>query len=215
MGQPCDIPSTMSDSAQPLEGQRGKPEHHVREQIINAANEHFRHFGYAKTTVSDLAKAIGFSKAYIYKFFDSKQAIGESICSHCLVTLREEAAAEVAGATSAADRLRRLYKSLFTISVSMFFTERRLYDIAAHAASEKWPSSVSHQAAILEIVKDIILEGREKGEFERKTPLDETCRAICLAMHQFVDPLMLQHNLDTPVEAVTEVSNLVLRSLAP
>ena len=46
----------------------------------DAANEHFSRYGYEKTTVSDLAKAIGFSKAYIYKFFESKQAIGEMIC---------------------------------------------------------------------------------------------------------------------------------------
>jgi AcrR family transcriptional regulator len=37
--------------------------------------------GYGKTTVADLAKAIGFSKAYIYKFFDSKQAIGRRSAS--------------------------------------------------------------------------------------------------------------------------------------
>ena len=42
---------------------------------------HFSRYGYEKTTVTDLAKAIGFSKAYIYKFFDSKQAIGEAICA--------------------------------------------------------------------------------------------------------------------------------------
>jgi AcrR family transcriptional regulator len=29
-------------------------------------------------------RPIGFSKAYIYKFFDSKQAIGEAICAQCL-----------------------------------------------------------------------------------------------------------------------------------
>ena len=60
---------------------RGPAEHDVRDQIIEAADKHFSRYGYEKTTVSDLAKAIGFSKAYIYKFFDSKQAIGEAICS--------------------------------------------------------------------------------------------------------------------------------------
>jgi AcrR family transcriptional regulator len=36
-------------------GQRGVPDHTVREQIIAAANDHFTHCGYGKTTVSDLA----------------------------------------------------------------------------------------------------------------------------------------------------------------
>ena len=55
---------------------RGPADHEVRDQIVTAATEHFSRYGYEKTTVSDLAKAIGFSKAYIYKFFESKQAIG-------------------------------------------------------------------------------------------------------------------------------------------
>ncbi|MFP3617453.1 TetR/AcrR family transcriptional regulator, partial [Paraburkholderia sp. SIMBA_050] len=58
---------------------RGPADHDVRDQIVVAATEHFSRYGYEKTTVSDLAKAIGFSKAYIYKFFESKQAIGEMI----------------------------------------------------------------------------------------------------------------------------------------
>ena len=41
---------------------RGPVDHEVRDQIVAAATEHFRLYGYEKTTVSDLAKAIGFSK---------------------------------------------------------------------------------------------------------------------------------------------------------
>ena len=48
-------------------GRRGPAEHSIREQIVDAANEHFKHYGYHKTTVADLAKAIGFSKAYIIR----------------------------------------------------------------------------------------------------------------------------------------------------
>src|SRR5256885_7321818 len=66
---------------------RGPVEHDVRQQIVTAAKEHFSRYGYEKTTVSDLAKAIGFSKAYIYKFFESKQVIGEMICSNCLMEM--------------------------------------------------------------------------------------------------------------------------------
>ncbi|WP_285303355.1 TetR/AcrR family transcriptional regulator, partial [Klebsiella pneumoniae] len=44
---------------------RGPLDHSVREQIVEAAFEHFGHYGYEKTTVAELAKYIGFSKAYI------------------------------------------------------------------------------------------------------------------------------------------------------
>lgn len=194
---------------------RGPADHSVREQIVVAAEEHFSHYGYDKTTVSDLAKAIGFSKAYIYKFFDSKQAIGEAICSatlHAIATAVEEAVADAATPT---EKFRRMFKVLVTTSVSLFFNDRKLYDIAAHSAGEGWPSARAYAERLRQILTEIIREGRERGEFERKTPLDETVQGIFLVMLPFANPLLLQHNLDLVDEAPTQLSNLVLRSLAP
>jgi AcrR family transcriptional regulator len=73
---------------------RGPAEHTVRDQIIAAAHEYFARYGYGKTTVSDLAKEIGFFKA-IYRFFESKQAIGEAICTDRLDQLVGEARAVI------------------------------------------------------------------------------------------------------------------------
>ncbi|KHK65660.1 TetR/AcrR family transcriptional regulator [Pseudomonas frederiksbergensis] len=195
---------------------RGPVDHEIRDQIIAAAHEHFSQYGFGKTTVSDLAKAIGFSKAYIYKFFDSKQAIGEAICSNCLSTIVQavEEAINVEG-LSATERLRRLVKTLVVTGVDLFFNDRKLYDIAAFSASERWPSSQVYNERIKGFVLQIVREGRELGEFERRTPLDETVEAIHLALRPFVNPLLLQYNLDFVEEAPTLTSNLILRSLMP
>jgi AcrR family transcriptional regulator len=194
---------------------RGPADHAVREQIVEAAREHFSRYGYEKTTVSDLAKSIGFSKAYIYKFFDSKQAIGEAICGktlNAIVTAVEEA---VAGATTATEKLRKLFKTLIVTGVDLFFSDRKLHDLAAHAAGELWPSTRAYCERIGQILAEIVRQGRESGEFERKTPLDETVRAIDLVLRPYVNPLLLQYSLQVVEEAPAQLSNLVLRSLAP
>ncbi|WP_371356586.1 TetR/AcrR family transcriptional regulator [Pseudomonas chlororaphis] len=195
---------------------RGPADHDIRNQIVAAANEHFSQYGYGKTTVSDLAKAIGFSKAYIYKFFDSKQAIGEAICTNCLAEI--VAAVEQAinvETLSPTERFRRLVKTVIATGVNLFFNDRKLYDIAAFSVSERWPSSQIYDAQIKQFILQIVREGREVGEFERKTPLDETVEAIHLALRPFVNPLLLQYNLDFVEEAPTLTSNLILRSLMP
>jgi len=194
---------------------RGPVEHEVREQIVAAAGEHFSHYGYEKTTVSDLAKAIGFSKAYIYKFFDSKQAIGEAICTNTLSAIVAAVEQAVAGAPTPTEQFRRMFKSLVTMGASLFFNDRKLYDIAAYACAEQWPSARAYSQRVSEILMAVVREGRETGEFERKTPLDETVHAIYLVMQPYVNPLLLQHNLDLVEEAPAQLSNLVLRSLAP
>ena len=199
----------------PAAGQRGAPEHNVREQIIAAANEHFAHYGYGKTTVSDLAKSIGFSKAYIYKFFESKQAIGEAICSqgHQVISAAARTAAE--GGRTSSERLRRFSRAIVEANMSMLFNEGRLYEMAAHSVAERWPSYQHHEDELLAMLTEIVRAGRESGEFERKTPLDVTCRAILQAMQPFINPLMLEHNLDLVPDGPNEVIDLVLRSLAP
>jgi AcrR family transcriptional regulator len=194
---------------------RGPAKHDVRDQIVDAATEHFRLYGYEKTTVSDLAKAIGFSKAYIYKFFESKQAIGEVICAKCLREIELAADAAIRDAAGAPEKFRQFFKALSDASLRLFFQDRKLYDIAASAAGERWPATLAYEERIQGKVEEILREGRESGDFERKTPLDETVAAIHLVMRPYLNPLLLQHNLDFVEEAPTQLSGLVLRSLSP
>lgn len=194
---------------------RGPADHNVRDQIVEAAEAHFSHYGFEKTTVSDLAKAIGFSKAYIYKFFDSKQAIGEAICAKTLSAIVAAVEEAVADASTPTEKFRRMFKTLVATGVSLFFNDRKLYDIAAYSAGEGWPSAQAYCERIRQILTEVIREGRESGEFERKTPLDETVHVIDLVMKPYVNPLLLQYNLDVAEEAPVQLANLVLRSLAP
>jgi AcrR family transcriptional regulator len=196
-------------------GQRGAPDHNVRQQIIAAAYDYFAHYGYGKTTVADLAKAIGFSKAYIYKFFGSKQAIGQAICAQCSDEIIAETNAAVEEGRTATDKLRRFFRAIIKAKMSLLFNERRLYDVSSVSATERWPAYLRHGDQLLAMVTEIVQAGRESGEFERKTPLDETCRAILQAMQPFINSTMLEYNIDLVPDGANEVVNLVLRSLAP
>ncbi|RQR53051.1 TetR/AcrR family transcriptional regulator [Burkholderia sp. Bp9140] len=194
---------------------RGPADHDVRDQIVAAATEHFSRYGYEKTTVSDLAKAIGFSKAYIYKFFESKQAIGEMICANCLHEIETDVRAAVAEAELPTEKLRQMFKVFTEASLRLFFRDRKLYDIAASAATGNWQAVQAYEARVQKLLQDVLQQGRQSGEFERKTPLDETVTAIYLVMRPYLNPLLLQYNLDTTDAAPTQLSSLVLRSLAP
>ena len=196
-------------------GQRGPAEHAIRDQIVAAAGEHFSRYGYGKTTVSDLAGAIGFSKAYIYKFFDSKQAIGEAICATCLNSIVGHVESVIADAKTPTEQIRRMFSTVVADSVRLFFNDRKLYDIAAFACTEKWPPSVTYMEDLHNLVARILVEGRRTGEFERKTALDETTRAIMGAMLAFLSPVTLQYNLDAVPQLPNEIVAMILRSLSP
>jgi len=204
-----DLPATAAA------GLRGPADHSIRDQIIEAADAHFSRYGYGKTTVADLAKAIGFSKAYIYKFFESKQAIGEAICAKCLGSITAAIHESIADGKTATDKFRRLFKTMTITTTEMAFNDEKLYEIAAYSCAEKWPSANAYVEEVGTILAGIIQEGREAGEFERKTPIDEAVRAIMLVFQPFMNPAMLQYNLEAVPEGQAEVASLILRSLAP
>jgi AcrR family transcriptional regulator len=193
---------------------RGPADHEVRDQIVAAATEHFSRYGYGKTTVSDLAKAIGFSKAYIYKFFESKQAIGEMICANCLKEIEAEVSAAVAEASLPPDKLRRIFKVGTEASLRLFFQDRKLFEIAASAATEGWQAVIDYDMRMRQLLRDVLQEGRQTGDFERKTPLDEAVTSIHLVLHPYRNPLLLQYSMGN-TEAPALLASLVLRSLSP
>ncbi|MBB5442855.1 MULTISPECIES: TetR/AcrR family transcriptional regulator [unclassified Paraburkholderia] len=194
---------------------RGPADHEVRDQIVVAATEHFSRYGYEKTTVSDLAKAIGFSKAYIYKFFESKQAIGEMICANCLHEIETEVRAAVAQTDLPPEKLRRMFNVFTEASLRLFFQDRKLYEIAASAATENWQAVLAYEERVQKLLRDVLQEGRQSGDFERKTPLDETAMAIYLVMRPYLNPMLLQYSFDYTKVAPAQLSSLVLRSLSP
>src|SRR6059058_3336800 len=106
---------------------RGPAEHSVRDQIVKAAHEYFAHYGYAKTTVADLAREIGFTKAYIYRFFESKQAIGEAIVGECLDEIFAKAHEAVRSGRDANDKLRKFAKTVTSASMDLAFNDRKIY----------------------------------------------------------------------------------------
>lgn len=205
----------MKNTPTPSAPARGPADHEVRDQIVAAATEHFSRYGYEKTTVSDLAKAIGFSKAYIYKFFESKQAIGEMICVNCLHEIESEVRTAVAETDLPPEKLRRVFKVFTEASLRLFFRDRKLYDIAASAATENWQAVQAYETRVQKLLQEVLQEGRQSGDFERKTPLDETAMAIYLVLRPYLNPLLLQYNRDTTDVAPAQLSSLVLRSLSP
>lgn len=205
----------MSNTTAPPVPARGPADHDVRDQIVAAATEHFSRYGYEKTTVSDLAKAVGFSKAYVYKFFESKQAIGEQICANCLREIEADVGAAVAEASLPADKLRRLFKVSTESSLRLFFQDRKLFEIAASAATERWQAVIDYEERTRKLLRDVLQEGRQSGDFERKTPLDEAAASIQLVMRPYLNPLLLQHSMDAIEQAPALLASLVLRSLSP
>ena len=194
-------------------GQRGPAEHKRRQQILQAADELFRLYGYRKTTLADIAKSLDLSTPYIYKFFESKQAVGEAICSHCLGAILCDIAESVDAAKSPVDKLRRVFTGLEGKAWMVRSEHRKIYDMVAASFEEGWESVARFKEGIFQLIRKVIVQGRASGAFERKTPLEETARAIARMTELSYHPTLLDEAGKDQKEEALAVANVAVRSL--
>ena len=196
-----------------VSGQRGPADHKRRQQILQAADEHFRLYGYRKTTLADIAKSIHLSTPYIYKFFESKQAIGEAMCWHCLGAALSEIDESIEQTKSSVEKLRRVFLGLEGITWRLLSEQRKIHEMVSVSFEENWESIGRFREGIYQAIRKIIIQGRESGDFERKTPLEETARAIARMTELFYHPTLLDQIGKSQQEEALAVANVAIRSL--
>src|ERR1043166_10271111 len=79
-----------------------------RVEICRTAAQIFRDRGFDATSVSDVARALGMTKAGLYHYFDSKEALLFEIMNYGLDRVRDEVILKVAGIRDPEERLREM-----------------------------------------------------------------------------------------------------------
>lgn len=172
-------------------------------RILDAAERLFRHYGYAKTTVADIAKDLGMSPANIYRFFTSKVEIHQAICGRMLqqsIALAEEAASMPG---SAEERLRHYTLAHFKFTVDTMIDEHRVHEMVIVAIERDW-SVIDHYIDTLQdIIARIIADGMASGEFP-KGDAGASARAFGAATSALHHPQLVAQCINKPNRATPE-----------
>lgn len=146
------------------------------------------HYGYAKTTMSEIAKDCGMSAGNIYRFFASKIDIAEAMAEkYHAVTLAgyEEIAARD---TSAAMRFMAFWHHCLTSTFQQLDKDEKILEVAERLSQER-PAHANEQLAMnrVPLVK-ILNDGVELGEFAPMDDPEFTAEMIQAAMMKFAYP---------------------------
>src|SRR4030095_16331246 len=79
-----------------------------RAEICRTAAALFRDRGFDATSVSDIARALGLTKAGLYHYFESKEALLFEIISYGLERVRDEVVLPVLAIRDPEERLRQI-----------------------------------------------------------------------------------------------------------
>ena len=83
----------------------------TRDQILTAARARITHYGYAKTTMAEIASDCAMSVGNIYRFFGSKLDIAEALARKANLVLHQKSAALVRGEGTAPEKLHAIHQT--------------------------------------------------------------------------------------------------------
>ena len=186
----------------------------TRERILVVAERLFRQIGYQKTTVADIAKELRMSPANVYRFFESKKAIHESVARSLMGEVEEVAKAIVTKPGPAATRLRELLTTIHRMNSERYVGDSKLHEMVEIAMEESWEVCVAHMQTVTESIAGVIAQGAASGEFEAPdVALAAMC--TCTAMMRFFHPQMIAQAMNKPGPSIDQMADFVLAGLAP
>ena len=185
------------------------------ERILEAAEETLRRFGPAKTTVVDVARALGVSHGSVYRHFPTKADLRDAVVDRWLQRMHPPLAAIAASDAPAPDRMKALLRTLMETKQSQARDDAEVFAAFAELAAEARTPVVAHIEFVVGLLTKIVAEGVERGEIASADPA-ATARAVFDASGKFHDPGRRAEWVRPAVdEAFEGVWALVLNGLAP
>jgi AcrR family transcriptional regulator len=185
----------------------------MRERILDAAETLLRRHGPAKTTVSDVARALDMSHANIYRHFDSKAALQDAVAERWLNAISAPLETFVTKKGPADKRLEGWVLALAKAKRRKILDDPELFE-AYHAVAEAARDVVAHHLATLDRqVTAIIADGVAQGEFKVKNAA-QAARAVLSATLRFHHPYMVRASGGADTDAdIKAVMKLVIAGL--
>ncbi len=182
-------------------------------RILDAAERLFRHYGYSKTTVADIARDLGMSPANVYRFFASKVEIHQAICGRMLAAGYQMAHETCHLPISASDRLRRFVHGQYQMTVETMLDQEKVHEMVIVAIERDWHVIEKHIDSIHALIADVIRDGIAAGEFVEQDA-DVASRCFGAATINLCHPQMVAQCLSKTNRAtVDELIEFSIRAL--
>jgi AcrR family transcriptional regulator len=183
------------------------------DRILDAAEQTLTRFGPQKTTVVDVARALGVSHGSVYRHFASKAALRDAVTERWLARVTGPLGAIVAEDGPAAPRLRRWFDGLIAIKRQKARAEPELFATYQAILAGSREVIRAHVDALVGQIAAIVADGVRRGEFAADDP-EAAARAMFSATVRFHAPVHASAWDDPGLDAVFDsLWSLLLKGL--
>lgn len=194
------------------------PTEHLDEtatQILDAASRRFLHYGYGKTTMSEIAKDCNMSTGNLYRYFPSKLDIAEMFVR----VLRREQVAKLRSVLempdrSPAEKLRDFFLLKFKIAYDRFHDKPKAYELSSELLSQRPKVALEWESAEGRVLSEILMLGEADGSFAFEDA-GKMAKILQDAGFRFTSPAVFHEgDFDTLAIELNGVIDLILDGFA-
>ncbi len=167
------------------------PKDNIRESIVNAASDIFSKYSYKKTTMDDIAQALGKGKSSIYYYFRNKEEIFQAVLEQEVILLKSKLEKAVNEKKNHQEKL----KAYIITRMKGFENMLNFYNAVKneYLAQFEFIERIRYKYDQEEIatIQGILVDGIEKGNFNIEDPFLASV-AIVTSMKGFEIPLFIK-----------------------
>lgn len=185
------------------------------QQILDAASRRFLHYGYGKTTMSEIAQDCNMSTGNLYRYFPSKLDIAEMFVR----VLRREHALKLRAVAdepglSAQEKLRAFFMRKFQLAFERFHDKPKAYELSRELLTARPKVAIEWENAEARVLTEILRQGDQDGSFAIDAAGD-TARILQDICYRFTSPTALQDgDFDALAAELNGVIDLILDGFA-
>lgn len=157
-----------------------------RQQILGSAEELLQHYGYAKTTVADIARQAGVGVGTVYLEFSSKDEIVAALAEHRHSSVLEAMQAVADGDGTYADRLTAMVQQRASHFMRYASEGQHGQDMVSCVCPAVGEVHARYRTDELELLSALLRQAHEAAEFV-VCDVPRTARVVLLIMDQLMN----------------------------
>ncbi len=185
-------------------------------QILDAASRRFLHYGFKKTTMSEIAEDCNMSTGNLYRYFPSKMDIAETFVR----LLRNEVFDSLRAISDdpslkPAEKLRKFFQRKVRFAYDRFHNRPKAFELSQELIAERPKVALEWEANEGRILARILTEGEQTGVFAIEEEPLRMARILQDTVFRFTGPgVIFEGEFETISRELEGVLNLILDAFA-
>lgn len=188
------------------------PEKNIEKLIVDSATNFFSKFGFAKTTMDEIAKHIHKAKGVLYYYFKSKEELFNEVLKQELSIVKNELCLVV----EKEDDSLIILKEYILIRLKLLYKALNYHETLKADFFEKYHFVNDVRADFNEFERSnltiILTKGKQDGYFNFKD-LNAAVNVIMMILNSIEIPLFIQNLYPVYEDTIEELSSMVVNSL--